>query len=161
MANPVIVDCGGSTRLKRLLPAGFGELNSLLDVDPAVNPPRSVHVLNRPFANVAVASVDQAGVATQNLNSPIAGNDNFTIVSENGQQVVMQINGARTSLTITVQGQAGNPPLVEAKHFNKKRRYVVINAGAITSIAGTANGAPFAFNATPNTIYVTLVLNEP
>src|SRR5260370_33848182 len=138
MSNPVIVDCGGSTRIKRLEHNGIGAMNSLLDVDPALNPPSSTQVLNRTFVQVAVASIDTGGIPTQQLNTGLAGNDNFTITSENGQQVQLQINPAQTSLTITVLAQPGNAPLMEAKHFNRRRRYVAINAGAIRSIVGTA-----------------------
>jgi hypothetical protein len=161
MANPIIVDCGGSTRIKRLEPNGYGDLNTLLDVDPNLNPPSATKVLNnKTFTQVAVAFIDSDGTATQDHKSQVIANDNFTITSVNGQSVVLQINGTNTSLTITVKGQQGNPPLMEAKHFNKKRRYVCINAGGITSIMGTANGAPYAFNAPANSIYVTLILNE-
>jgi hypothetical protein len=161
MANPVIVDCGGSTRIKRLENGGMGAMNSLLDVDPALTPPSSTQRLNNTYAHVTIASVNADGKAMQQLDSAVAGNDKFTITSENGQSVVLQINANNTMLTMTVQGLPNNPPLVEAKHFNKKRRYVAINAGAITSIVGTANGRPVNFDAVAaNSIYVTLVLNE-
>lgn len=162
MANPITVDCGGSTRIKRILQNGAGAMNGLLDVDPALNPPRSTEVVNRPYSDVNVVCItSDGGMLPVLTDCPIAGGDNFTVTSESGQKVLLQINAANTSLTITIQGQPGNPPIVEAKHFNKKRRYVVINAGAIQSITGTANGAPFPdFNAPANSIYVTLVLNE-
>jgi hypothetical protein len=163
MSNPIIVDCGGSTRIKRQEDAGggVGAMNGLLDVDLTLNPPSSSHVVNRPFARVAVACVDTVGTPTQPLNRAVAANDKFTIVSQNGQTVVLQMNGNLTSLTITIQGQPGNPPLVEAKHFNKRRRYVAINAGAIQSITARSNNVDTRVNLPANPIYVTLVLNEP
>jgi hypothetical protein len=58
---------------------------------------------------------------------------------------------------------AGPDPLVEAKQVRGKRRYVVINAGAISAVS--VNGAPvFAADLNPanNTyaIYTTVILSS-
>ena len=158
MANPVIFDDGGSTRIKRVVPNGPGAMNSLLDVDFSVNPAQANDKVDGPFTLIRLVSIDQTGTAATAVDSALVTGDNFTIISDNGQRVTGTID-ALGHCTITVVGSANNPPLMEAKQFKKRRRYIVANAGPIQSIDGVANGAPFHFAAAAGSIYSTLVIS--
>jgi hypothetical protein len=155
--SPVIFDDGGSTRLKHLINNGPGAMNGLLDVDTTVNPAQSTDTIAGPFTSVRVVTIDATGAATTPVNSALLSGDNFTITSDNGQTVTGVID-AQGRCVITIIGSNNNPPLMEAKQFKKKRRYVVANAGPIVAIDGTANGAVFHFVAN-NAIYSTLVIS--
>jgi len=153
---PVIFDDGGSTRIKRLVPNGFGAMNGLLDVDENQNPPQSSETVAGPFTNIKVVTIDANGNSAPQLNSPINPNDTFTITSSNGQTTVGTLDNT-SRCVIQVQGVANNAPLVEAKQFQKKRRYVVANAGPIQQITGNINGGNVAINTAGN-LYTTLIL---
>jgi hypothetical protein len=156
MADPMIIDDGGSTRLKRIVQNGVGAMNGLLDVDDTANPPQSSETLNGPFSNVTVVTIDGNIVATTPVNNPISPNDTFTISSLNGQSVVVTIT-AGSGCVISVRGSQNNAPLVEAKQLKKKRRYVVINAGPIQSITVVLSGTSTNISTAGN-LYSTLVL---
>jgi len=157
MADPIIFDCGGSTRVKKF-DNGHGAMNKLLDVDPNANPPASAtQHENGPYTRIRVVTID--------YNNPPVLSDfainpgsafSFTINSENGQTVQGDgdINGA---CDITVIGSPNNPPIVEAKELIKKRRYVVINAGAINRVTVTVNGGPQQVTNAAH-LYTTLML---
>ena len=154
MADPIIFDCGGSTRIKRITGAGaVGAMNGLLDVDDAANPPQSQETVNDTFTSIVIASLDRRGASTQVTISPLPVPTTFEIDSDGDQTVLGEVDAA--SCTITIQGNK-IAPLVEAQEFHKKRRYVVVNAGAIQKI--TVNGRP-QFNTNANILYATLILS--
>jgi hypothetical protein len=157
MADPVVFDDGGSTRVKRLMQGGIGALNGLLDVDPNANPPGSSDSVHGPFTHIRVVTIDQTGLPNVSIDSALVANDNFTITSANGQTAVGAIDVAG-KLTIALQGLVNNVPLVEARQFDKKRRYEVTNAGGIQQIAGTINGAAANFNVPGQNIYTAVIV---
>jgi hypothetical protein len=158
MASPVIFDDGGSTRIKRLIPNGPGAMNALLDVDMTLNPAQSTETVAGPFTKIRVVSIDHTGFAATPVDSALRSGDSFSIASENGQNVTGDIDGAGQCV-ITVLGSANNPPLMEAKQFKKRRRYIVANAGPIATIDAVLNGVPVHFAAAAGTIYSTLVIS--
>ena len=154
MADPIIFDCGGSTRIKRITGAGgVGAMNGLLDVDDAANPPQSQEIVKDAFTSIVISSLDRRGAGNPVVISPLANPTTFLIESDGGQSVQGDVTAA--ACTITVFGNP-IPPMVEAKEFHKKRRYDVVNAGAIQRI--TVNGA-VQFNTNANIVYVTLILS--
>ena len=157
MADPVVFDDGGSTRVKRLMQGGIGALNGLLDVDPNANPPGSSDSVNGPFTHIRVVTIDQTGLPNVSIDSALMANDTFTITSANGQTAVGMVDN-NGKLSIALQGLPNNVPLVEARQFNKKRRYEVTNAGAIQQVAGTINGAPANFNVPGQNIYTAVIV---
>ena len=155
MPDPIVFDCGGSTRIKRLTSAAgvVGAMDKLVNVDDTVNPPQSQEVVKDNFTSIMIVSLDRFGNAVQAPVSPLPVPTNFLIESDGGQNVQGTVTA--TDCTITVSGTT-IPPLVETKQFKRKRRYVVTNAGAITKI--TVNGA-IKFNTNATIIYVTLILS--
>jgi hypothetical protein len=157
MADPVIVDDGGSTRIKRLT-NGVGAMNGLLDVDPNANPPQSTESVHGPFSHITVVTIDESGTATQALDSDLVANDSFTISSANDQFTVGAVDHTG-KLTLSLQGTASNMPLVEARQFAKKRLYEVTNAGPIQQISGILNGLPANISVPGTNIYTAVVLS--
>jgi hypothetical protein len=135
MADPVIFDDGGSTRIKRVMPGGgIGAMDGLIDVvtpAPAPAPPGtsgSHHTVNQPFSDVMIVFQDATGNAFTIPNQPF----NTVEVRSSLNQTVLGDLVAANHLRITVFGP--NDPLVDAKQHHGKRRYIVSNAGPIQQI---------------------------
>ena len=161
MADPIIFDCGGSTRIKRATAAGsVGAMNGLLDVNDAANPPQSQEIINDTFTAIAIASIDRTGASAQVNINPLPVPTTFLIESEGDQNVQGDVAAATCTITVFGASVAGSTkkivPLVEAKQFHKKRRYIVANAGAIQRI--TVNGT-VQFTTSASIIYATLILS--
>jgi hypothetical protein len=159
-ADPVIIDDGGSTRLKRVVSRGAGEMNGLLDVDPSATPPQSSETLPGPYSHIRVVTLDKDGAGGANpvLDSALTANDTFTITSANGQITVGTFDNA-LNLTISLQGTATNVPLVEARQFDRKRRYEVMNAGKITNVSATLNTINQSHDVPKPNIYTAVLLS--
>ena len=130
MADTVIVDDGGSTRIKRLMNGNaVGAMDSLLDVDNLPNGTRgSDHQINDSFSHVLIIIQDKLGKPFTIKDS---GFGSVTISSGLAQEISAVKNA--TSLTLTVFSSVSDP-IVESKQHNKKRRYVVSNSGPIEKI---------------------------
>lgn len=158
MADPIIIDCGGSTRLKRLDSNGHGEMNKLLNVDPTTNPPRSdTESVNGPFSHIRVVTVDLNNPPQTPLDCDINPGDSFIIASDFGQSVSASISNGK-QCAITLIGSANNPPVVEAKQVNQKLRYVVTNAGAINGVTAIINGRSINVPLAATPVYSTVIL---
>jgi hypothetical protein len=131
MAEAIIVDDGGSTRIKRVMNgSAVGAMDSLLDVDDLGNGTRgSNHTVSDAYTNLLIVIQDKFG-------KPFTISDSsFTTVeisSGLAQEITAQKNGG-SSLTLTVFSGASDP-IVESKQHRKKRRYVVSNSGPIEKI---------------------------
>lgn len=159
MPDPIVFDCGGSTRIKRLpSPGTVGAMNDLLNVDDTLSPPASQEKITDTFTAIAITSIDQHGAGTQTTIDPLPDPTTFLIESEGDQSVQGNVTAGLCTITVSGATAGGKKivPMVEAKQFKKKRRYVVTNAGAITKI--TVNGT-LQFNTNPTIIYVTLILS--
>jgi len=158
MPDPVIFDDGGSTRIRRLEPGGFGAMDNLMDPEPDARTPQSkAETINGPFTYVKVLSIDQTGVVSTPIDVGLSSGDNFTISSENSQSVSVNIDAGRHCI-IRVRGSVGNAHQMDSKEFNGKRRYLVTNAGLIQHVTGTINGTSQNYDVPPNTIYTTVLL---
>jgi len=158
MASPVIIDDGGSTRIK-LVNSGFGSMNSLLNVDDTANPPHSdTETLNESYSSMTVLFVDAEGNSHQPALSPpaLASGDVLVITSDNGQLVNFAVGGASSG--VSVSGPANAAPLVEAKQHLRKRRYVVANAGYIKKIE-INSGRKYSFSVPHGTLYTQVFLS--
>src|SRR5262245_22221165 len=130
MADAVIVDDGGSTRIKRLM-NGIGEMDSLLDVDNLTTPAGtrgSSKDINKSFTQALIACQGDDGVPLTNAIPTFA---TLEVASEMDQGVL--ITRTASKLTITVFSAAADP-IVEAKQHKKKRRYIVANSGPIQTV---------------------------
>jgi len=140
MSSPVIIDDGGSTRIKQL--KDNANMDSLLDQlqgtasDPFEN---AAHA----FACVMKVRIHDDQTANQQILPPGGANlnagDTVAIVSANGQVATLTFNGAHR-MVITLSGAAGVPPAVEARQEGLRRCYHVANAGPIQTV--TINPAP-------------------
>jgi hypothetical protein len=143
MAEAVIVDDGGSTRIKRVMAgSAVGAMDSLLDVDDFGNGTRgSDHTINDSYSQLLIVIQDKFG-------KPFQINDSsFTTVeisSGLAQDITAVKNGSSLKLTVF---SSSSDPIVESKQHKKKRRYVVSNSGPIEKI--TVDGA-IVFNVRPN-----------
>jgi hypothetical protein len=131
MPEPVIVDDGGSTRIRRIKTGNVGAMDSLLDVDDLTK--ESKHTIKENFSNVRIVYLDQDGKSGEVVVTPF---NKILISSHLNQNVLLKKIGI--DLEITVYGNAGEP-LVESKQHGKKRRYLVSNSGAIETV--TVDGA--------------------
>jgi len=174
MPDPVIIDDGGSTRIKQLKsPATTGRMDDLLEVDTVAVPPQSTDFALGPFTQISLICISSAGViatplpnpagATVPLPIPLLIGEGFTAFSDNGQRIdgtvvnrVGQQTGGRpgtaTDLQITIRSLAANRPIVEAKHAGQ-RRYVVSNAGPIQRLVIRKTGPDETFDVPANTAY--------
>src|SRR5512145_50222 len=135
MAEAIIVDDGGSTRIKRVMNgSAVGAMDSLLDVDDLEPGKRgSKHKLNDTYTNLLIVIQDKFGKPFTITESPFT---TVEISSGLKQEIIAEKNA--TSLLLTVFSKI-NDPIVESKQHKKKRRYVVSNSGPIEKI--TVDGA--------------------
>jgi hypothetical protein len=131
MAEAVVIDDGGSTRIKRVLGAnGVGEMDSLLNVKGITPSPRkgSTHNVNDAFTSVLIVFQDKTGNPFTMTFTLTRGVD---ITSALGQNVSAKANGTKLDLTVFSDT---SEPIVEAKQHDGKRRYVVSNSGPIETV---------------------------
>jgi hypothetical protein len=135
MADAVIIDDGGSTRIKRVMTGtAVGAMDSLLDVDDLGTGTRgSDHTINDTFSKLLIVIQDKFGKPFQINDSSFT---TIQISSGLAQEITAAKNG--TSMTVTVFSGSSDP-IVESKQHKKKRRYVVSNSGPIEKI--TVDGA--------------------
>jgi hypothetical protein len=158
-AFPVIIDDGGSTRIRELTPNE--NMDELLDpghlaytngrfTDPA--PPHDAMCL---LTIVHIEQVDPPAppaMATQSAGIVISGGDTVQIDSENNQSVHITLNPTNKKLKIVLgpTNPGGAEPIAAARQHHDTRLYVVTNAGSINQVS--VNGV-LQFAATLNTIY--------
>src|SRR4029453_10190215 len=100
MADPVIIDDGGSTRIKRVLPGnGVGEMDSLLNVKGLTPSPRrgSSETEKEPFTSVLIVCQDKTGSP---FTLTFALSSDVEISSALQQNVLAKINGVNLDLTV-------------------------------------------------------------
>ena len=158
MADPIVFDCGGSTRIKRIEARGVGNLGTILDVDQLTGPGAVVlqpgtgplppvstgsqQLVNpgaaTPFRGLSIMFQDSAGVP---FTIPVAGLPNFLIESDQGQSVRGDFAGGNLIVTVF---SPDDDPIIAAKQLRrgakKQRRYIIENAGGIRKI--TLNDTP-------------------
>jgi hypothetical protein len=130
MADAVIVDDGGSTRIKRVMTgSAVGAMDSLLDVDDLGDGTRgSDHTISDSFTKLLIVIQDKFGKPFQINDSSFSS---VEISSGLAQEIIAEKNG--TALTLTVFSGTSDP-IVESKQHKKKRRYVVSNSGPIEKV---------------------------
>lgn len=157
-ADPVIIDDGGSTRIRYLLDTGIGAMDSLLDVGPlpegtpAPGVQGSQHVFTPkerpPFTDLTVVftcpnSANPTVIQVAGGGKPpLASGDKVVIVS-GPLTVQMDIDspaGSGNSVITNFGSATSGVPLVGAKQQNKKRRYLVSAAPPISTITVTLRG---------------------
>jgi hypothetical protein len=135
MADAVVIDDGGSTRIKRMLPGnGVGEMDSLLNIKDLNTTRRgSTHSVNDDFTTVMIVCQDKTGNPFK-LTVDLTGA--VEVASALAQNVSAKMNGGNLDLAVFSDK---SEPIVEAKQHGGKRRYVVSNSGPIETVK--VNGA--------------------
>ena len=161
MADAVVIDDGGSTRIKRVMRGnGVGEMDSLLNIKD-INTTRrgSTHSVNDAFTTVMIVCQDKTGKPFAQT-MPLAGDVEISSALE--QKVLATVNGGDLDLTLFSDT---SEPIVEAKQHAGKRRYVVSNSGPIqtvkvngTIVYSTGNGGPLPTGANVPILYTSVVL---
>jgi hypothetical protein len=161
MADAIVIDCGGSTRIKKMEkasagnPPGVGDMPSLLkvmtlnpgDLPPGVlipPPPTafgSQHDVNvtpgkAPYASMSLAFQDSQG--SPFVISVLPFPSNFVIKSILNQSVSGEFKNGNMTVTVSIFSTDVDP-LVEARqhrdsHKDHRRRYIVSNAAAISQV---------------------------
>ena len=129
MADAVIVDDGGSTRIKQLKGNGgaTGQMDQLME-------PGNTDNAHGAFTDLRIQYLDKSGMpgAAITDNFP-AGLTVVTVHSENEQKLTATVAGG--GLTLKLASKTLNvEPLVHGKQNGNQRRYVVSNAGAIQKV---------------------------
>ena len=173
MADAVVIDDGGSTRIKQLKGAGTnGKLDGLLD--------QAKDFAKGPFARLRIACINELGESRPpNLNGAPAPAANFPIEMQEdhtyklfsgSQRVECRIvnrsaepaesAGTIADCQITVSGINGIDPVIEARQNNGQRRYIVSNAPSINRIDVNAAGAAVTYTVPDGTLYTVVILDE-
>jgi hypothetical protein len=164
MANPIIIDDGGSTRIiKKLNEDGRGAMNTLFNLHEGVNRKGlpsigSSTVAGTGYMHIRCVSLDQNGECIPLVNGDLVVGDKVKIESGNEQSVSAAI-AEDGKLTISIDGPPCNPPVIEAKQVNGKRLYIVSNAGAIEHIEGTVHGTDVAVDVPPDVNYTAIIIS--
>ena len=150
MADAVIIDDGGSTRIKQLKSSGAtGDMDQLMEPGNSDNARGS-------FTDLRIQFLDQDGKPGTPFTHTFSttGLTTVTISSENEQTLTAKVAGGGLTLSLKANSP-GVEPLVHGKQNGPQRRYVVSNAGAIQKVelkVGTAAAT---------TIYNTQVATRP
>jgi hypothetical protein len=157
MADAIIFDDGGSTRIKQLK----RKLDDLLD--------NAKDFANGPFSKLTISCIGPDGSAGPPIGAgtfPIAlvKNDTVKVFSGNHRlegRIVDRSSGAGTATDcqITVSGINGTEPIIEARHNNGQRRYIVSNAPTISKIEVNAQGPVQTFDIPVGTIYTVVIVD--
>lgn len=159
MADAVIFDDGGSTRIKQL----SRKLDDLLD--------NSKDFARGPFSKLRISCMDKSGASGPPTGAgagtfpiDLVLNDTFKIFSGDhrleGRIVDRTPGGTATDCQITVSGVNNIEPIIEARHSKGQRRYIVSNAPAIVKIEVNAQGPIQTFTIPAGTIYTVVILND-
>ena len=130
MPDTVIIDDGGSTRIKKVTTTtAVGAMDSLLDVvDRPDGTHGSDHTITDSYSHLRIVIQDKLGKPFQITDA------SFTSVAiSSGLDQEITVDKDTTSLTLTVFS-ATSDPIIESKQHKKKRRYVVANSGPIEKI---------------------------
>jgi hypothetical protein len=160
MPRPVILDDGGSTRIKLF----DGRLDDLLDVSKTTGKPyQSFATAIGPLYQIKVVCIDKSGTATQPEDNgfpiPMPTDSTFEIQSGHHRVAGKIVSG---NCEITVKGADDIEPIVEARQSKGQRRYIISNAPAIDRIIINSTEKGFEktiFEVPPNTIYTAVILD--
>ena len=155
-ADAVIIDDGGSTRVKQIKGAvADGKLDDLISdkTDQAKGK----------FKQLRIVFFDSDGQPHGPIDLDLNPYVQFEIQSNNGQKLIGELNGQR-KLSLSLESTCIDvDPLVDAKQHKQQRRYIVSNAGPIltVSVNGAAPLFDFVNDAVHGTsVYTMVILNQ-
>jgi hypothetical protein len=157
MGEAVIVDDGGSTRIK--------QLKDNVDMDDLMVAPNTAQADGKfgnpgtPSCNLIISHIESgpntganSPAVTKDPPIPMAAGDVVTITSGNGQTLTITLHNSR-ALTLQLSAAGGATPIVEARQQDLRRRYIVSNAGPISTITHSGVGANPVYSAVAETVY--------
>jgi hypothetical protein len=140
MGSPIIIDDGGSLRLK-LINSGVGDMDNLRDVKPGVpeagrkGSQHNEKVTNSGdnYGRVVITYIDSKGNPTRITDKPFTSR--VVVTSENHEVLaaIEQASGLK-HLKLIVHGPDHNRPEVDSKQHPGQRRYIVSNASPIMTV---------------------------
>jgi hypothetical protein len=172
MSNPVVIDDGGSTRIKHLkqntnMDGLMGVLAGGATVyrDVAAEPFQTnggnfkCHLRVRYHQEDGDQQIKPQPVGGGNAGKDLDPTDTVFIRSRNGQLATITFNAANQLVVTLSASAAGIDPIVEARQDGGIRRYIVSNAGRIDRVDWQpAVGAPEKlFDANDDTTIYTMV----
>ena len=163
--DPIIIDDGGSTRIKQLIVNTQGILDGLLtsphqDVADGQFPDGAGSGGTNAKCYVRIISIDKNGVVTKlpaapnDPNFELSGGDTAEIVSGLNQSLKITLNSGG-GILVDLNGTNGDP-VVEARQNGAQRRYIVSNSGLILQVK-TRNAV--RFNSQPDGAYTQVRLS--
>jgi hypothetical protein len=158
MGRPVMVDDGGSIRIKLALedPDSAGVMDSLFDVENH----QSEHNRNSPkndaYSEVLLFYLDVNGDLVPATPAAVPF-ESIKIFGDSNMEVEVSKNPPGTKLKIKLIGD-GLDPAIESKQHKNKRSYVVSNAGRIEKVAVTVGGGTQDHNIPSTAIYTSVVI---
>jgi hypothetical protein len=132
--DAVIIDDGGSTRIKQLKGnVADGKMDDLIS--------EKTDQAKGKFKSLRIVFFDGDGNPHGPIDQSLNASDRIEIQSGNQQKIVGLLNGAK-KLSLSLESDCVNlDPLVDAKQHNQQRRYIVSNAGPILTVK-VNNAAP-------------------
>ena len=177
MADPVIFDDGGSTRIKQLrMTTATGKMDDLLEVKVIAGSAQSTDTAIGAFSQLQIACIKADGTSSPpDLGGAPAPAGTFPIAMVVGDTFEVQsgkhrvrgklVNNAGMGLPhtaadceITVKGTGGVDPIVEARHSGVQRRYIISNAPLIDTVDVNAAGPVKSFTIPAGTVYTLVSL---
>jgi len=158
MAGPVIIDDGGSTRIRLL----EDKLDELIEVDEANR--QSTGTLDGNYTHIKIISYSKTGafIPPPDEFPIVLGDDDKLVVWSGNHRVIVTIVGGK--LDITLKGVNYTDLVMHARHIKKECQYIVSNAPAIEKVtlnpAGDATTTKIFPVADANSTYTAVILTE-
>ena len=157
MGGAVIIDDGGSTRIKDL----NGDLTDLIKIDH--NTHDAHQKVQGPFSKIAITFVGTDATAASPFAAgvPIDMNagDSFTIFSGPHQRVIGTLVGAAPDCELALKGINNVDPIVHGEYIDGHLACIIANADPIRSIKINAAGPAVDYPVPINTIYTVVRLS--
>ena len=163
MPGPVIIDDGGSMRIRRVEGNLVGEMDELLYVDSG-SLESHPSIIKDNFSQVLIVWQNKDGVPAS--HKPTFKND-VEVVCQFNQKIRLKNAGGELQIKVI-----GGPmePMVHAKQQNKKRSYVVSNSGPIEkvwvdnvleydTVSGKAGNGPASIQIEKPIVFTSVVLS--
>jgi hypothetical protein len=166
-AEPLIIDDGGSTRIKQL--KDDVNMDKLLGL-AGVFADKAAGEFEEPVGtfkcSVKVRYHETDGshhiLPPADADRVLQHDDKIEIVSQNGQVVTLSFDAGNKMVVKLTSSAAGIDPIVEAKQNGRQRRYVVTNAGPVLTVTRRRVGADLLiFNAAGTPSVYTMIHLRP
>ena len=153
MAEPIIIDDGGSTRIKQL--TTIANMDRLLK-DKGDQADGNFESAGAAACVMTIIEIRRDGTASTVATVNLAKEDQVDIFSENDQKVTVTLGkNKKISIDLATSKVGGPDPIVEARQHHNQRRYIVSNAGPILQVVHTPDTGPVTtpFTQSANTVH--------